>query len=301
MERFDVIVIGQGYAGLTAAKIAVERGLRTANFEVECMGGLVLNINELDPPPPGEEHSGADLASNLLTNNLENGVVAVSEEVTAVERIDGGLWAVKTEAETYVASDVVVASGGRQRKLGVPGEEEFFGRGVSGCADCDGPLFDGMETVIVGGGDSAFQEALALSQFASKVTLLMRGTAPRARPDLVERVAANAKIVQLANSRVMEIVGNSEKGVEGVRLETAGEGERTIACAGVFVFIGLEPNTRFLPPEISRDSSGGLITSDHCATALPGLWAVGAVRSGCGGLLTDAAADAERALAALAG
>ena len=298
-DRYDVVVIGQGYAGLTAARIAIDRGLKTANIEASCMGGLIVSINELDPVPEGVEHSGSELTSNVAMSNMDKGVVTVYGTVTAVERGEDNLWLVQTGSETLVAPHVVVASGARLRKLGIPGEKEFFGQGVSECADCDGPMFRGMETVIVGGGDSAFQEALALAEFAGKVTMVLRGTAPRARAELVERAAANLKIVQLMSTQVLAIEGTPGKGVESIRLETRGEGERTLPAAGIFIFIGLEPNTGFLPAELDRDDAGALITSDQCAATLPGLWAIGAVRSGYQGMLTDAAADAERALAAL--
>jgi thioredoxin reductase (NADPH) len=299
MESFDVIVIGQGYAGLAAARLAIQRGLRTANFEAQCMGGLIININELEQVPQGAEHSGAELASNIAMSNMDRGVATMSDAVIGVERGADGSWVVRTDSGAYAARHVIVASGARLRKLGVPGEEEFFGQGVSECADCDGPMFQGMETVIVGGGDSAFQEALALSAFATRVTMVMRGTAPRARADLVERVAANPKVVQLPNTRLLAINGAPGKGVDSVRLETDGHGESTLPTAGVFIFIGLEPNTGFLPTDLKRDAAGALMTSDQCATALPGLWAIGAVRSGYGGMLTDAAADAERVIADL--
>jgi thioredoxin reductase (NADPH) len=299
MDKFDVIVIGQGFAGLTAARLAIQRGLRTANFEAALFGGLIINLNELDPVPEGAEHSGAELASNLAMSNMDKGVVTVSEAAATVERGADGSWLVKTDSDAYAARHVVVASGARLRKLGVPGEAEFFGQGVSECADCDGPMFNGMETVVVGGGDSAFQEAIALSQFASKVTMVMRGAAPRARAELIEHAAANPKLVRLINTRIVAINGVPGKGVESVSIASAGQGEKTLATSGVFAFIGLEPNTGFLSAEVQRDAAGALITSEQCATALPGLWAIGAVRSGYGGLLTDAAADAERAIAAL--
>jgi thioredoxin reductase (NADPH) len=297
MEHFDVIVIGQGYAGLTAAKLAAQHGLRTANFEASCMGGLIVNLNELDPVPQDAEHSGAELASNIAMRNMEAGVTMVSDAVTGVERGADGSWTVDSASEKFTARQVIVASGARLRKLGVPGEEEFLGQGVSECADCDGPLFRGMETVVVGGGDSAFQEALALAQYASKVTMVLRSDGPRARADLLQRAAANSKLVRLSNTRVTAIVGAAGKGVDAVRIQTAGRGEQDLAASGVFIFVGLEPNTGFLPEDLARDSAGALMTSDQRATALPGLWAIGAVRSGYGGLLTDAAADAERVIA----
>ncbi len=298
-ERYDVLVIGQGYAGLTAAKLACDRGLRVANFEAECMGGLIINLNELDPVPEGAEHAGFELASNLALKNMEQGIVPVSDAVTAVEKGHDGLWVVKAGSKGYAAPNVIVASGARLRKLGVPGEAEFFGKGVSECADCDGPMFNGLDTVVVGGGDSAFQEALALSEYASKVTIVMHGDGPRARFDYLQRAAANPKVVLLIHTRVLAINGSSDRGVESVHIQTAGVKESILPCAGVFIFIGLEPNTGFLPAELGRDERGALVTSDQCATALPGLWAIGAVRSGSGGLLTDAAADAERVVAAL--
>jgi thioredoxin reductase (NADPH) len=232
---------------------------------------------------------------------MEQGVVPISDAVEAIERGDDGLWLVRTAKTAYAAPHVVVASGARLRKLGVPGEDAFFGQGVSECADCDGPMFKDMETVVVGGGDSAFQEALALSQYASKVTLIMHGDGPRARADLLQRAAANPKIVPRVRTEVLAIEGRADKGVEAVRVRTGEGGEETLACAGVFVFIGLEPNTGFAPAEAERDPSGALVVSDDCATNLPGLWAIGAARSGNPGLLIDAAADAERAMTALAG
>lgn len=296
MERFDVIVIGQGYAGLTAARWATSRGMRTANFEANCMGGLILSINELDPVPAGSEHSGAELSSALAMSNDEQGVVAVSDTVTALEG-SAGHWVVRTAGQSYGATHVVIASGARLRKLGVPGEAEYFGAGVSECADCDGPLYKGAETVVVGGGDSAFQEALALSRYASKVTLIMRGAGPRARAELRQKAATNEKLVQLTQTRVLEVLGVEGKGVEGVRVAAQGQGDQVLPCAGVFVFIGVQPNTQFLPADLPRDAQGALVTSELAVA--PGLWAIGAARSGFGGLLTDAADDAQRAIAAL--
>jgi thioredoxin reductase (NADPH) len=298
MSAFDVIVIGQGYAGLTAARLANERGLRTANFEVNCFGGLILNLNELHPAPEGEPECGSELASTLAMANMDNGVECLSEEVTGLDRTGDG-WTVLASGARYTARHVIVASGARLRKLGVPGEAEFFGQGVSECADCDGPMFKGQEAVIVGGGDSAFQEALALAAFASKVTIVMRGSTPRARAEWQEQVAAAPNITLLPNTQVLAIEGAAGKGVESVLLRTEGQGERRMACGGVFVFIGLAPNTGFLPGEVALDDVGAVRTSENCATALPGLWAIGAARSGFGGTLEYAREDAQRVLAAI--
>lgn len=299
LQRFELVVIGQGYAGLTAAKLAATQGLHTASVEANCMGGWIMNINKLDPGPEGTPESGAELASSLSMSNTELGVTDVLGNVTSLNRNDDGLWIVKTEEEAYTAPNVIIASGGRRRTLGVPGETEFLGQGVSECADCDGPLFRDAETIIVGGGDAAFQEALTLAEFAGRVTILIRGSAPRARTDFQQRVAANPRIVQRLHTRLLAIEGQPGAGVESVRIQTEGSGESTLAAKGVFIFVGLEPNTGFVPTEIARDQAGALITSEDCATALPGLWAIGAVRSGYKGLLTHAAQEAERAIAAL--
>jgi thioredoxin reductase (NADPH) len=295
MQRFDVIFVGQGYAGLKAAKLAAERGLRVATIEKMFPGGLVMSINELWPAPEGEEHSGPDLTSGLAMINMDNGIENVSATVEAVSRGDDG-WKVVTDDGTYEATTFVVASGARLRKLGVPGEEDYAGRGVSECADCDGPIFHNKEAVVIGGGDSAFQEAVALTLYASKVTILMRGETPRARQEFVDRVVANDKIVVLSGTQVCEVIGDG-KAVTGVRTKDAGS-EQIVPCSAIFAFVGLDPSVDFLPADVERDDVGAIVTTD-LQTSMPGLWAIGAARSGFGGLLSDGSVDAEKLVAAL--
>jgi thioredoxin reductase (NADPH) len=160
-------------------------------------------------------------------------------------------------------------------------------------------MFKNMETVVVGGGDAAFQEALELSQYASRVSLVLRGPASRARADLVERAAANPKLVQLFNTEVLEIIGEPGQGVNAIRIRTADGGETLHPCEGVFVFIGVEPNVGSAPEGVAKDTDGALVVSEHGETALKGIWAIGAARSGYGGMLTDAAEDARRAVATI--
>jgi thioredoxin reductase (NADPH) len=295
MQKFDVLVIGQGYAGLKAAKLAAERGLSTATAEKMFPGGLVMSINHLDPVPAGEEPCGPELTGGLALSNMDLGIQGIDGAVQCLERRDDG-WAVTTDSGACIASNVIIASGARLRKLGVPGEAELAGMGVSECADCDGPMYQGKEAVVVGGGDSAFQEALALTAYASKITLVMRGAAPRARADLVDAVAAHPAIEVLPNTQVTEILG--DRGVTGVRLRGP-EGESVLDCMVVFAFVGLEPDVAFAPAEIGRDESGALMTGENLSAGLPGLWVIGAARSGFGGKLSDAAADAARVVAAL--
>ncbi len=297
MKSFDAIVIGQGYAGLFAAKLCAQASLNTANFESDIFGGLIININELDPGPREEPISGAELASDLAMANMDQGVTAVSERITAVERQGDGSFVVRGDSQAYATPRVIVATGARFRKLGIAGESEFAGRGVSHCGDCDGPMVQGKEVAVIGGGDSAFQEALVLAAYCNRVTMIYQEASPRACAQLVERVAANPKIRQVPLSRPLAIVG--QDGVDGLRFAREGEGEQTLGCSGVFLFAGLTPNTGFLPPEVERGGASGIATSDTRESSVPGLWAIGAVREGYGGRLSHAEEDAMLAVAAL--
>ncbi|MGE0557790.1 MAG: NAD(P)/FAD-dependent oxidoreductase [Burkholderiales bacterium] len=288
---FDVIVIGEGIAGLTAAGALAAQGISTATFEEQLFGGLVLNVNELDPAPAGGEAGGAAFASELTQANADAGVTSIQESVTAVAAAGGG-YTVTTGGGSYRARQVVVASGAKLKTLGVPGEADFEGRGVSKCADCDGPMFQNETVAVVGGGDSALQEALVLAQYCGKVLLLHRGTAFRAQQHFIGHVTANPKIEVCFGTTVEAVLGGNM--VEKLRVRGTADTEE-IACAGLFAYIGLDPNAAFVPDAVKRDATGRLVTNDALETALPGLWAVGAVRSGCGGSLADAMAEAKRA------
>jgi thioredoxin reductase (NADPH) len=293
---FDVIVIGEGIAGLTAAGALARQGLKAATFEQQIFGGLVLNVNELDPAPSGGEAGGAAFAAEMTQANADAGVTSIQEPVTAIAAAGNG-YTVTTDGGTYSARQVIIASGARLKTLGIPGEAEFEGRGVSKCADCDGPMFQNESVAVVGGGDSALQEALVLSQYCNKVMLIHRGTAFSAQQHFIDQVSANEKIEPHFGTTVEAALGSNM--VEKLRIQSAG-GTEEIACAGLFAYIGLEPNSTFLPAEIKRDAQGFVTTNDTLETSLAGVWAVGAVRSGCGGSLDDAMAEAKRAADAVA-
>jgi len=286
-QTYDLIVIGEGISGLTCASHAARSGLRVATFESNLFGGLVLNVNELDGYPGAE--SGTDLASGLMQANSDAGVASIQEPVTGI-RSSGGAFEVAAGG-TYGARQVVIASGARLKKLGVPGEKEFEGRGVSNCADCDAPMFQNEEVVVVGGGDSALQEALVLAKFCRKVHVVHRGSRLRAHKHLADHAGAEPKISIIWNTTVEAILGG--KMVEKVRLKRDGKTEE-FASAGVFACIGLEPNAGFAPPAIGRDAGGHLVTNDGLETAMAGVFAIGAVRAGYSGLLRDAAVEAKR-------
>ena len=179
-SNYDLIVIGEGISGLTCANHAARAGLKVATFESNLFGGLVININELEGYPEDRQTSGAEFASELVEANGGLNIDSVQEPVTSVNAAGSG-FEVKTGGARYAARQVVAASGARLKKIGVPGEAEYEGRGVSQCADCDGPMFQNEEVAVVGGGDAALQEALVLAKYCGKVHVLNRGERLRAR------------------------------------------------------------------------------------------------------------------------
>jgi thioredoxin reductase (NADPH) len=289
-DHFDVLVIGEGIAGLTAAGLLASHGLRIASFESNMFGGLVLNLTHLKPLPEGAPSSGAEYAANLLAANLDNGVSRFEEEVKSLTATGAG-YLVSTGTSRIEAPRVIVASGARWKVLGVRGEAELEGRGVSHCADCDGRLFSGQRAVVAGGGDSALQEALVLADYCKTVHLVVRGSAFRAQPGFVDAVKARTNIEAVFGEEVVSIEGTSDVTAVTVRRIITGE-TYSIACSGFFPFIGLVANTAYLPLTIQLDGEGRVVTNTKCATSLPGVWAIGAVRAGGDGLLSGAVTDA---------
>ena len=293
---YDLIVVGEGFAGLTCAGEAARLGLKVATFEGEFFGGLVVNINALEHFDEAGGLSGMDHAGQLARANAKAGVKSTQATVTSVRPVDGG-FEVATDEGRHMARAVVLASGARVKKLGVPGETEFEGRGVSHCADCDAPMFTGTEVVVAGGGDWALQEALVLASECSVVHVVHEGPALTACDQFLKKATAEPKVRIWPDSKIEAVFG--DKGVTAVRLRKADGSTCELPCGGLFAFTGLEPNSAIAPAAVCRDAEGFLQVRDDLETAVAGLWAIGQVRSGFGGWLEDATADARRAALAV--
>jgi thioredoxin reductase (NADPH) len=290
----DIAVIGDGVAGLTAAAQCAERGAAVALIGAgPLLGGLVANLGRLDGFPL--DVSGAGLADGMLARCTALGVQRIEGAVTGLEAARGGL-VLQLADRAITAKKVIVATGAKLRQLGVPGEAELFGRGVSQCDWCDGGFFRNQSVLVVGGGDSAFQAALHLAQQCDSVTLVIRGATMRARRSYVEAVANNERIAFRWETQVEKILGTD--GVTGALLRDVATGAlEEQPAAGIFVFVGIEPNSGFLPPQVARDDVQRVVTDASYLTGMPGVYAVGAVRSGFRGDVLGACGEAAAAAA----
>lgn len=293
----EVAVIGGGLAGLSAALHAARLGRLVTLFEGSGIyGGLVATVDEVDGLGIAGQHSGQGVAMNLLEQARKLGVQVVEWPVV---RLDAGeqLVLVTGDGQDYHPEAVIVASGAKLRRLGVPGEEALAGRGVSRCATCDGGFFRGKDVAVIGGGDAAVTEALVLARTSRKVFMVCRSPL-RAKPIYVNRLAARDNVEFVWDSEVTAVVG--ETGVTGLTLRnrrTAAPGE--LACSGVFPFIGAEPDAGFLPAALLAGS--GHVRADPASlTSDPRIFAAGAVRLGYGGDAVQAMAEGVSAAQAAA-
>ncbi len=290
---FDIAVIGGGIAGLTAAHHAALAGASVVHFVEDGLpGGLVINVGALDGWPAAGPVGGAELAAGLMGQNEELGVTLVPSRI---DRLEGGATRTLHGADgVWRARQVILATGATLKTLDVPGAERLAGRGVSQCAWCDGGLYRDADVVVAGGGDSALSEALHLGAFARTITIVTRGERFRARNHYVSRIASDERYHLRWASEIVEVSGAD--GVESVRVRDRESGtHEDIPCTGLFVFVGLTPNAGLAGPEIARDAGGFLVTDANFEAAAPGVFAIGAVRSGYGGRLTQAVGEATTA------
>jgi thioredoxin reductase (NADPH) len=292
----EVAVIGGGLAGLAAARHAARLGHLVTLFEGSGMyGGQVATTSEVDGLPFPGKLSGQDLAIYLLEEARK---IAVQVVESSIDKIELGQQLTLTDQDnkTYHPEAIIVASGASLRKLGVPGEEEFMGRGVSHCATCDGGFYRNQDVVVVGGGDSAAQEAMVLAKTSRKVIMVCRSPM-KAKRDYVEKLASKENVTFIWDSEVAEILG--QDGVSGIRLRNVKNGTTTdLECPGLFPFIGVTPNTSFVPASLLTAS--GHIKTEGVTTADPRVFAVGAVRAEYGGNAVEAMAEGVSAAEATA-
>ncbi|HDP67304.1 MAG TPA: thioredoxin-disulfide reductase [Candidatus Marinimicrobia bacterium] len=276
---YDVIIIGGGPAGFTSSIYTAREKLDTLLLEKSMTGGIP-NVTDLIENYPGfpEGIAGPELMQKFR-RQAERFNVIIKEYDEAGAIIPGKEYhTVKTEKKGYLGKTVIIATGGLPRLLNVPGEEELTGRGVSYCATCDGPFYKDAEIVVVGGGDAAIQEALFLTKFASKVTVIHRRDQLRASPILQQRAFDHKQIDFIWDSVVTEISG--ENLVEAIKIKNVKSGKiSTKITEGVFIFIGWTPNTDFVKDLVKLDEEGHIVTDRYMHTNVKGIFAVGDVRS----------------------
>lgn len=288
---YDLIIIGGGTAGLTAALYALRGGLSVLLLESEVHGGQIVASPEVENYPALPRVSGAAYAQQLLEQVQNVGGTAefqLKYQAALELAVAGGLKTVRTARGEYTAPALIWAVGVSPRRLNCPGEQQFLGRGVSFCATCDGPLYRGQEVAVIGGGNTALEEALFLAGLCPKVHLLHRRAEFRAEQALQTRVLAEPKIVPHFSTEVAAMTG--EKQLNNLRLQTpAGEGD--LPVAGAFLAIGKLPANQLLEPHLQLDGDGYIPAGEDCRTAVPGLFAAGDCRTKPLRQLVTAAAD----------
>lgn len=274
---YDTMIIGAGPAGMTAALYAARSNLKVALLERGIYGGQMNNTAEIENYPGYARISGPELAEKMF-EPLEN--LGVEHLFGQVEKIEdhGDYKKIITEDEVFETKTVILASGANHRHLGVPGEEEYNSRGVSYCAVCDGAFFRDEDLLVVGGGDSAVEEAIFLTRFAKSVTIVHRRDQLRAQKLLQERAFANEKISFIWDSVVKEIKGDDRR-VTSVAFENVKTGQSSESdFGGVFVYVGLDPVSDFVKDLGICDEAGWIVTDQHMKTAIDGIYAIGDVR-----------------------
>ncbi|PKB80775.1 MAG: hypothetical protein BZY88_07970 [SAR202 cluster bacterium Io17-Chloro-G9] len=294
---YDVVIIGGGLAGMTAGIFAARHGLRTGLVERMMGGAQIINIEKIENFPGFPQGiSGAELAPATQEQAMDAGVEFIMAEAGPISR-DGDYKVVSTDAGEFRARAVIVAAGSTLRQLGIPGEEEMFGRGVSQCATCDGPLYGGQVVGVVGGGDSAADEAVTLAEYADRVLLFHRRDQMRAQKTIQDQVHANRKIEVVWNTVVQEVLG--EDTVSGVRVQNVVTNlENVVDLTGLFVYVGLEPNSALVKDLVKLDNAGHIPVNLSMETEVPGLYAVGDIRQNSSSQLVSVAGDGATAAVA---
>jgi thioredoxin reductase (NADPH) len=293
--EYDAIVIGGGPAGLSAGIELAQAKYRVLLLEKESFGGPIINVEWINGyPHPGEKVAGAMLASEMVKQAEQSGVEMELAEVVEIDPYSGCISVGCADGKAYTSSVVIQAGGLHSRKLDVPGEEKFQGKGMIHCAMCDAGLYRDQVVAVCGGGDAGLIEAMYLARFASKVFVIESRAQLSARPVLQARALANAKLEMRQGEKPVEIIGN--QGVTGLVLESAATGKReTLDVYGVLVHVGYVPTTGYLEGVLALDDSGRITVNEQFATDVPGAFAAGDIRSGSTRQVAAAVADGKAA------
>ncbi len=293
--KYDIIVVGGGPAGLTAGVYGARAGKRVLIFEREALGGQISRTSLVENYPALPRVSGADFSAALFEQAESFGCEFAFEDVL---RISGeqGSFTVESDAGSYEASAVILAVGAASRKLGIAREEELTGRGVSYCAVCDGAFFRGKTVAVVGGGNSALEDALYLANVAEQVYLIHRRDAFRAEQAMIDRVKAESRIELVLGATVEELIGDGT--LTGVTVKDQTGAERNIPLDGLFIAIGHAPAAGAFASLVQLDGSGYIEAGEDCRTSVPGIYTAGDCRTKSIRQLTTACGDG--AVAALA-
>lgn len=288
IDTYDVIIVGGGPGGLTAGIYTSRAKLKSLLIEKKWPGGQLRNTELIEDYPGIESITGAELADRMESQARNFGLEIALDGVSCISP-EGALKRVETESgKEFLAKTVIVTSGGEPRRLGVPGEEELAGMGVSYCAICDGAFFQGLDIAVVGGGESAVEEAIYLTRYARKVYLVHRRGEFRASTTSVEKAIANPKIQIMLDTEVKAIHGANE--VEYLTIAHGGA-ESRLDVNGVFIFVGFVPNTQLFCGHVEHDRYGHIVTNANMETSIPGLFAAGDVRSQLTRQITTAVGD----------
>ena len=296
--QHEVVIIGAGPAGMCAAMYTGRSMLDAVVLERGFPGGELLNTETVEDYPGFEHILGAELAQKFQSHAEKFGAnIRTGVTVTAVrKRSDGGFETVTDSGDVYLSPTVIITAGGTPVKLGVPGELEYAGKGVSYCAICDGAFFKKQTIAVVGGGDAAAEEADFLTRYADKVYLIHRRAELRASKILQQRMFANPRIEPIWNTVVEKVEADAAGLVNNLKLRNVETGaQRDLAVTGMFVFIGFRPNSGIVDGHVKHDEMGYLITDPNMQTSIPGLFAAGDLRAQLTRQVTTAVGDATTA------
>ena len=290
-EFYDLIIIGGGPGGLSAGIYALRASMRTVLIEKAAPGGQVTLSDEVENYPAIKKTSGFELAQNFLEHAGSYNLEVLSQKATSLEPGLDFHTVRLNNNDLLKAHAIILATGGSPRKLGIPGEDDYYGKGVSYCAVCDGFFFRGKTVVVVGGGDTAAEEALYLSKITKKVYLVHRRNALRASMILQQRLELDPKIEILWSTVATAIKAEGDE-VSAVDLQDTESGQkRELKTSGVFIFIGFDPNNELVPAGIKMNADGYVVTDDKCETNMAGIFAIGDVREKYARQIVLSAAD----------